>query len=97
MEISIGDYVLTGGEIASMVLTDSIVRLLPGVIEEKSHQKDSFNDNLLDYPTYTKPRIFRGMEVPEILVSGDHKKIEEYRYQESLKKTKQRRPDLLEK
>ena len=97
MEISIGDYVLTGGEIASMVLTDSIVRLLPGVIEEKSHQKDSFNDNLLDYPTYTKPRIFRGMEVPEILVSGDHKKIEEYRYQESLKKTEQRRPDLLEK
>lgn len=97
MELSIGDYVLTGGELASMVVADSIVRLLPGVIEEESHQNDSFNNNLLDYPTYTKPRVFREMEVPEVLVSGDHKKIEEYRYQESLKKTKQRRPDLLEK
>ena len=97
MELSIGDYVLTGGELASMVVADSIVRLLPGVIEEGSHQNDSFNNNLLDYPTYTKPRVFREMEVPEVLVSGDHKKIEEYRYQESLKKTKQRRPDLLEK
>lgn len=96
-EISIGDYVLTGGELASMVLTDSIVRLLPGVIEEESHKNDSFNNNLLDYPTYTKPRVFRGMEVPSVLLSGDHKKIEEYRKEESIKKTETRRPDLLEK
>ena len=97
-EISIGDYVLTGGEIPAMVLIDSIVRLLPGVINERSHIEDSFNENyLLDYPTYTKPRVFRGMEVPEVLISGDHKKIEEYRYQESIKKTKEVRPDLLEK
>ena len=96
-EISIGDYVLTGGELASMVLTDSIVRLLPGVIEEESHKNDSFNNNLLDYPTYTKPSVFRGMEVPSVLLSGDHKKIEEYRKEESIKKTENRRPDLLEK
>ena len=97
LEISIGDYVLTGGELASMVLTDSIVRLIPGVIETSSHQNDSFNNNLLDYPTYTKPRNFRGMEVPGVLVNGDHKKIEEYRKEESIKRTKERRPDLLEK
>lgn len=97
LELSIGDYVLTGGEIASMAIVDSVVRLLPGVITEESHINDSFNDNLLDYPTYTKPRVFEGMEVPEVLLSGDHKKIAEYRYQESLKKTQQRRPDLLEK
>lgn len=96
-EISIGDYILTGGELASMVLTDSIVRLLPGVIEEESHKNDSFNNNLLDYPTYTKPSVFRGMEVPSVLLSGDHKKIEEYRKEESIKKTETRRPDLLEK
>ena len=97
LELSIGDYVLTGGELASMVLVDSIVRLMPGVIEEESHVNDSFNNNLLDYPTYTKPRVYEGMEVPEVLVSGDHKKIAEYRYQESLKRTKERRPDLLDK
>ena len=97
LEMSIGDYVLTGGEIASMVLVDSIVRLIPGVILEDSHLNDSFNDNLLDYPTYTKPRVYEGMEVPAVLLSGDHKKIEEYRYQERLKRTKERRPDLLEK
>lgn len=98
LEISIGDYVLTGGEIPAMVLTDSITRLIPGVINEQSHIEDSFNENyLLDYPTYTKPRNFRGMEVPEVLISGDHKKIDEYRYQESLKITKELRPDLLEK
>lgn len=97
LEISIGDYVLTGGELASMVLVDSIGRLLPGVIEEESHLNDSFNNNLLDYPTYTKPRIFEGMEVPEVLLSGDHKKINLYRQEESLKRTKIRRPDLLEK
>ena len=97
LEISIGDYILTGGELASMVITDSIVRLLPGVIEEQSHQLESFNNNLLDYPTYTKPRVFKGMEVPAVLLSGNHKKIEEYRKLESIKKTKARRPDLLEK
>ena len=96
LEISIGDYVLTGGEIPAMVLVDSIVRLIPGVINEESHLEDSFNENyLLDYPTYTHPRVFRGMEVPEILLSGDHAKIAEWRYNESVKKTKERRPDLL--
>ena len=98
MEISIGDYVLTGGEIPAMALVDSITRLIPGVINERSHIEDSFNDNyLLDYPTYTKPRVYEGMEVPEVLISGDHKKIDEYRYQESIKRTKERRPDLLDK
>ena len=102
-EISIGDYVLTGGEIPAMVLVDSITRLIPGVINEESHREDSFkmdfmNGNyLLDYPTYTKPRVYEGMEVPEVLVNGDHKKIDEWRYKESLKKTEERRPDLLNK
>ena len=86
IEISIGDYVLTGGEIPAMVLVDSIVRLLPGVINEQSHLEDSFNHNyLLDYPTYTKPRVFRGMEVPEVLTSGDHAKINKWRQEESIK------------
>ena len=98
MEISIGDYVLTGGEVPAMVLVDSIVRLIPGVINERSHIEDSFNEHfLLDYPSYTKPQVFEGMEVPEVLISGDHKKIDEYRYKESLRITKERRPDLLEK
>ena len=96
MEVSIGDYVLTGGEIPSMVLTDSIIRLIPGVINEESHINDSFNeDYLLDYPTYTKPAEYKGMKVPEVLISGDHKKIDEWRKQESIKKTKNNRPDLL--
>ena len=99
LEISIGDYVLTGGELPSMVLTDSIVRLIDGVIEEDSHINDSFNieTNLLDYPTYTKPREFMGMKVPEVLLNGNHKEIEEYRKNESIKKTRERRSDLLEK
>ena len=99
LEISIGDYVLTGGELPSMVLTDSIVRLVDGVIEESSHINDSFNieTNLLDYPTYTKPREFMGMKVPEVLLNGNHKEIEEYRKNESIKKTRERRSDLLEK
>lgn len=95
-EISIGDYILTGGEIASMVVVDSIVRLIPGVIVEASHLNDSFSDKLLDYPQYTKPRIYEGMAVPEVLLSGDHKRINEYRYQEAVKKTRIRRPDLLD-
>ena len=98
MEISIGDYVLTGGEIPAMALVDSITRLLPGVIREESFQEDSFSKgNLLDYPTYTKPRVYEGMEVPEVLISGDHKKIEEYRMQESIRLTREKRPDLLDK
>ena len=96
LELSIGDYILTGGELASMVIVDSIVRLVPGVIKEESHLKESFNNNLLDYPQYTKPRVYEGLSVPEVLLSGDHKKIKEYREQESLKRTKERRPDLLE-
>ena len=95
-EISIGDYVLTGGELPSMVITDSIVRLLDGVIEQESHINDSFNNNLLDYPVYTKPENFRGMKVPEVLLSGHHANIKKYREEEALKKTKERRPDLLE-
>ena len=101
-EISIGDYVLTGGEIPAMVLVDSITRLLPGVINEESHREDSFKKDvendlyLLDYPTYTKPREFRGMKVPEVLLSGHHENIKKYRYEQSLKKTKEKRPDLLE-
>ena len=96
-EISIGDYVLTGGELPSMVITDSIVRLLPGVIEEESHLKESFNDNMLDYPTYTKPSDYKGLKVPDVLLSGDHKKIDEWRNNERVKVTKEKRPDLLKK
>ena len=96
MEISIGDYVLTGGELPSMVITDSIVRLLDGVIEKESHLNDSFNNNLLDYPVYTKPVEFRGMKVPEVLLSGHHANINKFRQEEAIKKTKDRRPDLLE-
>lgn len=95
-ELSIGDYVLTGGEIPAMVLVDSIVRLIPGVINEQSHIEDSFNnDYLLDYPTYTKPREFRGMEVPEVLLNGDHAKINEWRHKQQVEITKRIRPDLL--
>ena len=96
-EISIGDYILTGGELPSMVLADSIIRLIPGVIEEASHLEESFHHQLLDYPVYTKPQNFRGMEVPAVLLEGDHKKIREYRQQESKSRTLKRRPDLLEK
>lgn len=95
LEVSIGDYVLTGGELPSMVISDSIIRLLDGVIDEGSHINDSFNNDKLDYPTYTKPREYEGLEVPEVLLSGDHKKIEEWREQESIKVTKEKRPDLL--
>lgn len=97
LEISIGDYVLTGGEIPSMVLIDSIVRLIPGVIEEESHIEDSFNNNLLDYPVYTKPVDFMGMRVPDVLLSGHHENIRKWRLEQSIKKTRERRPDLLEK
>lgn len=97
-QISIGDYVLTGGELPAMVVADSIIRLLPGVINEESHINDSFNENyLLDYPTYTKPSEYEGLKVPEVLISGDHKKIAEYRQKAAIEKTKEVRPDLLEK
>ncbi len=96
LELSIGDYILTGGEIPAMVLVDSITRLLPGVINEESFLNDSFSDNLLDYPTYTKPASFRGLDVPEVLLSGNHAKIKEYREKMRIERTKERRPDLLE-
>jgi len=93
-EVSIGDYVLTGGELPSMVMADAIIRLVPGVILEDSHLKESFNNDTLDYPTYTKPRVFAGMEVPEVLLNGDHKKIENFREESSLMKTLEKRPDI---
>lgn len=95
LEISIGDYVLTGGELASMVVADSVTRLIDGVITDTSLEDESFNNNLLDYPVYTKPRNFRGMKVPDVLLSGDHKKIEEYRKKEQLRLTNEKRKDLL--
>lgn len=95
-EISIGDYILTGGELASMVVTDSIVRLIDGVIREESTITESFNDGLLDYPVYTKPVNYRGMSVPSVLLSGHHENINKWRKEESIKRTKERRPDLLE-
>ena len=95
IEISLGDFVLTGGEIASMAITDSIVRLIDGVIQEKSHIEESFNNNLLDYPVYTHPVEYKGMKVPEVLLSGHHANIDKWRKEESLKRTKIRRPDLL--
>jgi len=94
-EISIGDYVLSGGELAAAVLVDAIGRLLPGVLnDETSALFDSFQDNLLAPPVYTRPEIFRDWKVPDVLLSGDHKKIEEWRHEQSLKRTKERRPDL---
>ena len=96
-EISIGDYVLTGGEIPAMAISDSILRLIDGVITKESIEFESFSENLLDYPVYTKPRVFMDMEVPEVLLSGDHKKIADWRRQEQIKKTENRRSDLLEK
>ena len=93
--VSIGDFILTGGELPAMMITDSVVRLIDGVITGTSLESESFNDNLLDYPVYTKPRDFRGMEVPEVLVSGNHKLINEFRESERLRITKEYRDDLL--
>ena len=95
MEISIGDYVLTGGEIPCMVLIDSLTRLIDGVIKKESYVNESFTNNLLDYPTYTKPRVYLGLEVPDVLVNGDHAKIDKWRYEQQIKLTKDNRPDLL--
>ena len=97
-EISIGDYILTGGELAAMVLTDCVARFIPGVLgSAESPEEESFSDGLLEYPQYTRPRDLKGMEVPEVLLSGDHAKIRAWRRQESLRATKRFRPDLLEK
>lgn len=97
MQISIGDYILTGGEVAAMAIVDSSIRLIDGVINKESVSNETFSEGLLDYPTYTKPRVFRGLEVPEILLSGNHQAIAEYRKEQQLKKTSQSRPDLLKK
>ena len=96
MELSIGDYVLTGGELPAMVVSDSIIRLLDGVITGTSLDSESFNDKLLDYPTYTKPQEFMGMKVPDVLLSGDHAKIKAWRDEMRIKRTKERRPDLID-
>lgn len=96
LEISIGDYVLTGGELAAAVIVDSVTRLIPGVIgDETSALSDSFQDNLISPPAYTRPVDFRGWKVPDILLSGNHAKIEQWRYEQSVERTRQRRPELL--
>ncbi len=96
-ELSIGDYVLTGGELPAMVVADSIIRLIPGVIREESTLDESFSENLLEYNQYTRPAEFRGMSVPEVLLSGHHKNIEIWRKEQSFEITKKNRPDLLDK
>jgi len=98
LELSIGDYILSGGEMAAMVVMDAVSRLVPGVLGgERSAQEDSFEEGLLEYPQYTRPRVFKSKEVPAVLLSGDHEKIRVWRRTESLKRTLERRPDLLEK
>ena len=94
MELSIGDYVLTGGEVPAMVITDAVTRLIPGVITSESLDSESFNDGMLDYPNYTRPEVFRGMKVPEVLLSGHHKNIEKYRQEEKVRLTNENRKDL---
>ncbi len=97
-EISIGDYVLTGGEIGAMVLVDSIARLLPGVLgSDESFEQDSFYNGLLEYPQYTRPQEFLGMKVPDVLISGNHAEVDKWRAEQSMKRTRERRPDLLKK
>jgi tRNA (guanine37-N1)-methyltransferase len=98
MEISIGDYILSGGEPGAIVVLDTVCRLIPGVLGgERSNLEDSFQDGLLEYPHYTRPRVFMGEDVPSILLSGDHQKIRAWRKAKAIKRTHQRRPDLLEK
>lgn len=97
MEISIGDYVLTGGELPVQVIIDTTVRLIPQVIQEESSEQESFHNSLLDYPVYTRPPEFEGMKVPDVLMSGHHAKIEHWRKKEAIRRTLLRRPDLLEK
>ena len=97
-QVSIGDYVLSGGELAAMVIIDAVIRLLPGVLgDEDSPKDDSFSEGLLEYPQYTRPEVFRDMKVPDILLSGDHNKIAQWRHQQALERTKKLRPDLLKK
>lgn len=96
MELSIGDFVLTGGEYPSMCMMDAIIRLIPGVINKESLDNESFTNNVLDYPTYTKPYEYEGMKVPDILISGDHKKIEMWRKEMAKNKTIEKRPDIME-
>ena len=96
LEISIGDFILTGGEIPAMAIVDSITRLIPGVINNDSLDSESFDNKLLDYPSYTKPSEYRGMKVPDVLLSGNHAKIDEWRKQKQIEKTKEKRPDLME-
>ena len=96
MEISIGDYILTGGELASMVVSDSVIRLIDDVITKESSENESFETNLLDYPVYTKPVDFRGLKVPEVLLSGHHENIRKWRLEQQIKRTKERRPDLFQ-
>ncbi|MEJ5927362.1 tRNA (guanosine(37)-N1)-methyltransferase TrmD [Corynebacterium sp. H128] len=96
-EVSIGDYVLIGGEVAVLVITEAIVRLIPGVLgNASSHEEDSFSDGLLEGPSYTKPREWRGLKVPDVLFSGNHKLVEQWRHEQSLARTRERRPDLLD-
>lgn len=96
-EISIGDYILTGGEIPAMVLIDAVVRLIPGVLgDEQSPVSESFTESTLEGPQYTRPPVYRGMEVPEILRSGHHAEVEKWRWEQALKRTRERRPDLLQ-
>lgn len=96
-ELSIGDYVLSGGEVPAMVVLDSVSRLLPGVLKEEATQLESFSQNLLEPPQYTRPEDYKGMKVPKVLLSGNHGEIEKWRGEEAVKKTKERRPDLLKK
>lgn len=97
-EISIGDYVLTGGELPAMTMTDAIVRLIPGVLgNQQSHEDDSFQDGLLEFPQYTRPREYRGMNVPEVLLSGNHARIDAWRREQKLLRTYSNRPDLFDK
>lgn len=96
LELSVGDYILTGGELGAMVVIDAVARLIPGVLGgERSSVEDSFEDGLLKYPQYTRPRTFQGRDVPEVLLSGDHEKIRVWRRRESLRRTAEKRPDLL--
>lgn len=95
-EVSIGDYVLTGGELPALVVLDAVVRLVPGVIEEESHADDSFATGLLEYPQYTRPEEFRGLSVPDVLLSGHHGEVARWRRREALRRTLERRPDLLD-
>ena len=94
-ELSIGDFVLTGGEIPAMAVADAVLRYAPGVINEQSLEQESFSTNLLEYPQYTKPQVFNGLKVPDVLLSGNHQKIDEWRKEQSQKLTEKRRPDLL--